>query len=268
MVDKIIQMVLEIGIGLLLGLLLAGWFAYWLSRRAPQSIGEETMISTVQKATLSEYPVAQQLRHALYDCEQQQKQCGEQLQVYWLQQLALVNEVANVNHVEVKGKPLFFAYRNQINQENYFYYERDIKQKVLPNRLSETKALLEQYQQKIELLWTQYCFFEQLVASHQQNLDRLAGKEESQQWQQKVAAHQARLQQEKVLTEAEQKAIYSELLLEQIQEEVDYQEEYVQQYHLLLQQQNTALPTEAKQRLKIEIETLIEQLENKDPRNF
>lgn len=266
--NQIIQMLSEIGVGLLLGMLLVGWFVYWLGRRVSVSDRTEAAISLETKTAISEYPVAQQLRHALYDCEQQSKQCADQLQVYWQQQLILVNEVANVSHVEVKGKPLFFAYHNRINQENYFYYERDIKQKVLSDRLSETKVLLEQYQQKIELLWTQYCFFEQLIKSHQQNLDRLAGKEEAQQWQQKIEAHRVLLEQEKVLTEAEKKAIYNKLLLQQIQEEVDYQEEYVRQYHLLLQQQNTALPIEAKQRLKIEIETLIEQLENKDPQHF
>jgi hypothetical protein len=258
---------MEIIIGIVIGIIVAMGVGYWSVKKNEVllPIGEE--VDAVAEWKTLVYPVRQQLSNALFDCEQELKQCKQQLLRCWENQLDLIAGVGNVSHIEVKGKPLFFEYNNTLNGERFFYYDRDLSPSMTLEERLEIKTLLEQYQTRIELLQTQQQLFESLIESHQQNLETIENPEKINLTTAKLEKHQQYLHQQNTVNEVEERAIYNEILLEQIAEEVQYQIDMVEQYNDLNANYTEDAPlSKDKIDFRTKIEAIITRVEDKHPK--
>lgn len=261
---------MEVIIGIIFGMVVATGVGYWSMRRtnSPSVATLEPAVEEQDWKQLS-YPVQQQLRHAIFECEQELKKCNNELEICYKNQLDLAEEVGKVSYIEVKGKPLFFEYNNSLTGEHRFYYERDLKKIITNEVITTTKKLLEQYQTQVDLLEIQQQLFKNLISSHQQNLEQIEQPEKISPITEKLKKHQDYLKQQTTATNTvEQQAIYNQLLLEQIAEEVQYQVDYIEQYRQLKEAHDstTSGQEEAAPSFKIKLEEMMEQIEAKHPK--
>jgi hypothetical protein len=256
---------MEIIIGCVLGTLFSAGFVALLhqSRNQKEAILEEEEAEEVWKS--QQIPLEKKLRDAIYDCERQLKQCTQEIDTACKQQLDLIKDVGKVSYMEIKNKALFFKYHNPISNEQQFYYTKDIHKNLAPDILERTRQLAEQYQQHIDLLSTQQEIFKQLLHTHQENLARLSGITEQQGQLGKINSHQEKLAHLKGEQQLEEKAIYGELLLKDIAEELDHQEECMRQYMELSDTYQRPLNQVLDENYQQKLEQLLAQLELEDP---
>ncbi|MGH1337504.1 MAG: hypothetical protein ACRBFS_15380 [Aureispira sp.] len=255
----------EIIIGSVIGTLISILSWVWITKKNIQQqavIEEEALEEGLKEKRL---PLEKKLRDAIYEEERQLKKCEQEINEACQQLLDLIQDVGKKSHMEVAGKPLFFAYYNPISKEKYFYYSRDLQKDLSPEVLEQTGQLAKQYQQHIDLLCTQQEIFKQLLTSHQENLARLAGIQEQEgQWN-KINNHQEKLAQLKGEQQLEEQAIYSQLLLEGIAEELEHQEECMRQYIDLSNTYQRPLDQVLDENYQQELQHLLTQLELEDP---
>ncbi len=256
---------MEIIIGCVVGTLVSMALGIWATKK--KNGQQESLLAELPESTVETYtiPLDKQLRDAVYDCERHLQRCEQDMDTACRQQLDLIEGVGKRSHVEVANKPLFFAYENPISKEKHFYYTRDLHQDIAPEVLERTAALAQQYQQHIDLLATQQTIFKQLILSHQENLDRLAGFAQQKGQLGKINTHQEKLAQLKGQQQAEEQAIYDELLLGEIAEEVTHQEECFRQYIQLSSTYQRPLDQVIDEKYQLELNELLIQLEVKDP---
>lgn len=255
---------MEVIIGIIFGMVVATGVGYWSVKKTNNTPTDELEPAPAEDWKTLSYPLQQQLRHAIFECEQELRKCSNELQLCYQNQLELVQEVGSVSYVEVKDKPLFFEYSNSVTNERCFYYERDLKKEVTDDLKTATKKLLGQYQNRIDLLETQQQLFEKLIVSHQENLECIEQPEKINPTIEKLNKHKDYLKQQTNTTnEVEKQAIYNQLLLEQIAEEVQYQVDCVEQYNKL---KDTYESTSNNSGFKIELEQMMKQVEAKDPK--
>lgn len=261
----------------LFGGLLAGgiifliFIAYRIRLEQQLELSENIDINVSEEAekiveTLS-IPLEKKLRDAIYDCKQNIIACDKQMTKLCQQQLDLLQDIGKVSHVEVKNKPRFFKFRHPITQQQHFYYERDLNKTIPPDRLERTQQLATQYDNEIGLILTQKELFNRLIDSHQENLDRLNGIKKNDPQGLKIAEHEAQLQQSTTDNVIEKEAIYNQLLLTNIQEELEHQDECLKQYQDLQKKYQIPSLDQHDPDFKIAIQALIEKLELEDPDN-
>ncbi len=256
-------MELEIIAGVIVGIIASFVLGVWATRKnTVQAAVEPTALSATTESTV---PIQKRLREANYECERQQLQCNNQIDLLCQQLLDLLQDVGRVSHVAVEGKPLFFAYHHPLTGERRYYYERDLSSQIAPNALEQTRQLAQQYQQHLNALLTQRTIFEQLIHSHQENLNRLTGVSQQTTQAQKIADHRAALSDLKEKDRTEEGAIYNQLLLQEIEEEVDYQEECLRQYIDLAQTYQNPLDQHLDTEYQYHLEELLQRLESEDP---
>lgn len=257
---------MEIIIGCVVGTLvsLASWA--WVAKKGSQT--KENLLATEELEEASQeqrVPLEKKLRDAIYDAERQLKSCEQEIDNACCQQLDLIKDIGNKSHVEVANKPLFFAYYNPISKEQRFYYTRDLHRDLSPEVLERTSQLAKQYQQHIDLLSTQRAIFQQLLVSHQENLARLSGIAEKEGQLGKINSHQGKLAKLKGEQKIEEQAIYGQLLLEGIADELDHQEECMRQYIQLSDTYQRPLDQVLDEHYQQELNHLLTQLELEDP---
>jgi hypothetical protein len=206
-------------------------------------------------------PLDKQLRNSIYECEQNIKTCKSQIEDICNEQLDLLKDVGKISHVEVKNKPLFFEFYNPTNGQRFFYYERDISKKIDPEVLASTQKIAQKYTQQIDLLSTQQELFKKMITSNLENLDRIKGIKREKPQSEKIRIHEKKLTQLHANNSLEQKAIYNELILNDIQDELAHQEECLRQYSELNQKYSNPFDENLGKKYKIEILEIIQQLE-------
>jgi hypothetical protein len=264
---------MEIIIGCVVGTLVSMALGVWVTKKKDQVLPntenrlQQEPALLERASTPSQLPLEKKLRDAIFDCEQHLKRCQQAIHTACCQQLDLVEGVGKKSYVEVAGKPLFLAFFNPISKEKHFYYERDLHKDLSPEVLERTSQLAQQYQQHIDLLCTQQEIFEQLLHSHQENLTRLSGLQDQEGQLGKINDHQEKLAALQGQQELEEKAIYEELLLESIAEELTHQEECMRQYIALSDTYQRPLDQSIDQKYQEQLKKLLTQLELEDPLN-
>ena len=251
------EIIAGVGFGIFIAFIL-GWWAMYKSNGVLPTLEEAA--STIDTTV----PLQKRLRDAIYDCERQQQQCNTQIDHLCKELLDLLQDVGRVSYVGVKGKPLFFDYQHPLTGERRYYYERDLSKQIDPSVLERTRKVAQQYQQHLDALLTQRAIFEQLIRSHQENLDRINGVQQQGKQAEKLAQHQEKLAQLKN-DPKEEKAIYNQLLLNEIEEEVNYQEECMRQYIDLSQTYQRPIDQPLDAQYQTQLQQLLHQLESEDP---
>lgn len=254
---------MEIIAGIVAGTIASIVLGVWASRKNTSVETDEP--SAPPPTTTAVVPLEKRLRDAIYDCERQMVQCNNQIDTVCRQLLELLKDVGRVSYVAVKDKPLFFEYHHPLTDERRYYYERDLSQNIPAAVLEQTRQLAKQYQQHLDTLLTQRIIFEQLINSHKENLDRLSGVEQQGAQAQKIARLQEKLAILKGNDPTEERAIYNQLLLGEIEEEVQYQEACMRQYIELAQTYQRPIDQPLDLQYQKQLQQLLHQLESEDP---
>lgn len=212
-----------------------------------------------------ERSLEQKLRNAIYECERNINICRDELQRLYQQQIELLNGIGRVSHIFVENKPAAFVVINSVTNEKRYYYQRDLIPNLDEKMYQQTLALVQQYQNHIELYIKKIEVCQRLRISHQENMERLTGiHEQNEQWR-RIREHQERLAaSDDTYQRLEKDAILNQLKLEEIGEEVDFQEECLRQYTILNSQYSLSAEDLVPEQLQQELKQLLEKLEEKD----
>lgn len=252
--------------GLVVGTIISIAGGFWFARREiarhHNVIAEAQEQEAIERKTV---PLEKRLRDAIYDCERNLKSCKNQINEICKNQLDLLKDVGKKSHIEVANKPLFFEYFNPISKQRHFYYQKDLAKNIAPEILENTKKIAKKYSDHIQLVITQQKLFEKLILSHKENLDRIYGVKNQNNQAKKVSLHNDKLTTLERNNAVEERAIYNELLIEDITEELDHQEECFRQYIALNQKYGSQPEKHIKEQFNTELKIIIQQLETKDP---
>ena len=213
-------------------------------------------------------PLEKKLRNSIYDCEQNIIACKRQIKFICDEQLDLLKDVGKISHIAIKDKPLFFEFHNPVSGERHFYFERDLSKDIAPEVLENARQIAIKYSKQIELLTTQQDLFEKLIISHKENLERINGVKNEGKQSQKNMLHKEKLSELDQNTTIEEKAIYNQLLISGIAEELEHQEECMRQYIELNEKYDKPHEEKLEEKFKIGIKEIIKQLEIEDPGNI
>jgi len=254
-------------IGIMVGTVLAVMGGVWLTQKNEhafiESLENEEQKTNLEKQT---YPLEQKLRNAIYNCERDAKKCADKINEICGYQLDLLEDIGEISHVEVKNKPLFVEFYNPMTKQRHFYYQRDLFQHIEATVLEKTKKIANKYKEEIDLLNTQRQFFIELIDSHKENLNRLGNIENEDSQLSKINLHQEKLSELNSTNKIEENAIYNELLINEINEELAHQEECMRQYIALHKKYEQPSDEKVEEKYKLEIEKIISQLEAKNPK--
>ena len=251
---------------ILMGLMVGGsGLMFWQWRRTPTPA--HTTLDTPMPPQIAESPLELKLRNAIYECEQQALDCENEIQQLCQYQLELLRNVGKPSFMEIADKALFFKYANPLRNDARYYYMRDLDEQANPDILEQTRQILENYNVHITLFYSKWALFQKLLASHRQNLDRLAGLDNLNDLWHQLQEHRERLAQldNKRQIDLDTKQLQQAELVARIEDEVNFQEECFNQYVALNNAYNTATELSVYQTFRIEIEQLIGKLEDKDP---
>lgn len=258
---------IEIFLGIIVGTVASIAVGVWTTKRQT-SLHEETILEE-QTANLEEYtiPLEKKLRDAIYDCERNINACKNQINAICKDQLDLLHDVGKKSYVEVNNKALFFEYYNPVTQDRHFYYQRDLSQNMTPDVLKKTQKIVQKYEMHISLILTQQALFEKLIVSHKENLNRISGVKKQNTQVKKVSLHQDKLATLEGENKLEERAIYNELIINDIREELEHQEECLRQYIELNYQYENPSDQNVEKKFEQQIKIIISQLEKEDPIN-
>lgn len=258
---------MEIFIGLIIGTITSIAVGVWVTKKQ-NTLHEETILeeSTSLEGDKRIF-LEKKLRDAIYDCERNVATCKNQINTICKDQLDLLEEVGKKSYVEVKNKALFFEYYNPTTLDRHFYYDRDLSKAMAPDVLENTKKIIQKYNKHISLILTQQELFEKLIISHKENLDRISGVKNQNNQVKKVSLHQSKLAELDGENKLEEQAIYNELMVNDIREELEHQEECLRQYIQLNQKYENPFDQDVEKKFEDQIKIIISQLEKEDPLN-
>jgi hypothetical protein len=258
---------MEILLGLILGTIASIAVGVWATKKQ----------TTLQEGTVLDEPtfseeegedtvfLEKKLRDAIYDCERNVSTCKNQINSICNDQLDLLQDVGKKSYVEVKNKALFFDYYNPTTLDRHFYYQRDLSKTMASDVLENTKKIIQKYKTRISLLITQQDLFEKLIISHKENLNRISGVKNQNAQVKKVSLHESKLAELEGENKLEEQAIYNELIVNDIREELEHQEECLRQYIELNQQYENPFDQNVEKKFEHQIKIIISQLEKDDP---
>lgn len=226
---------------------------------------EESETRITDTTLLLDLPIEKKLRNALYECERNENQCNSEIDHITDMQLDLLKGVGKASYVEVKDKPAFFIWVHPIKNEKRFYYVRDLYPNIEPEILTDTQRVLELYNEHLDLYMAKIEMFSRLIASHQENLNRILGIQQQHEQLEKLKKHKNNIFQIEENTELEAKALKNVALLEDIERELTYQAECLEQYAKLTSELDQPLDKNIDKQLKFKIDTIISKLEEEDP---
>jgi len=152
-----------------------------------------------------------------------------------------------------------------VTNDRHYYYDRDLSKTIDPTVLENTKKIAGKYTNHIELLLSQKELFEKLILSHKENLDRINGVKKQNTQVDKINFHKDKISERNQNNKIEEEAIYNELLITGISEELDHQEECLRQYIELNEKYENPFDEKVEEKYKIQIKEIIQQLEEEDP---
>lgn len=256
-------------IGAVAGTILSVVSGVWLIQKQQQWKEDEIKQEEEEniKTVVTDIPVKKKLLDAIFNCEQNINACKNQINAICKDQLDLLQDVGTISHVEVKDKPLFFEFYNPIDDARHYYYTRDLSNDIDSEVLANSQKIATKYAKHIDLLMTQKELFERLIESHKENLDRVNGVQNQGKQVLKLNKHKNKLSKLGEDSKIEEQAIYNDLIIEGINEELDHQEECLRQYIQLNQKYDNPFDEQIEEKFKVEIQEIINQLENEDPNN-
>lgn len=251
--------------GAVAGTILFAVFGGWLYKKQQDwdltPVGSEDAVVDNGLENRELQILTKKLRDAIFDCERSVAECEKQIDNICANQLHLLEEVGKISFVEVKDKPLFFEFKNPISGVRHFYYMRDLNTQIAADVLEKTQRIAQKYGKQIELMVTQKAFFERLIVSHKENLDRVLGVNKIGGQMEKVLLHKEKLSSLNENNKLEEKAIYNELIIKDINSELEHQEECMRQYISLNEKYENPEDGGVDEKIKVEIEEIIKQLE-------
>jgi hypothetical protein len=258
---------IEIILGFVIGTVASIFVGVWATKKQAALQGKKDTI--LEESTISvednTVPLEKRLRDTIYDCERSIVACKDQINSICKDQLDLLQDVGKKSYVEVKNKALFFEYYNPITLDRHFYYDRDLSKTMVPDVLENTKKIIQKYNDHISLTITQQTLFEKLIISHKENLERISGVKNQNAQVKKVSLHQSKLAELNGENKLEEQAIYNELMINDISEELEHQEECLRQYIELNQKYENPFAPDVEKKFEHQIKIIISQLEKEDP---
>lgn len=253
-------------IALVLGLIFGAGLIAWLvlrsspaARMMPEGTGARFDSSA---PVITGSPIEQKLRNTIYEVEQQLLACEDEIEELCTFQQELLRDVGKPSFMLIADKPLFFHFANPLRKEDRYYYERDLNTDLGEEELQRRKTALDNYQVHVELYRSKWTFFQTLLRSHRQNLQRLEAIDEKKYQERRRKASEQRRQD--VELKMDITAIHSSEILKIIDDELDYQEECLRQYSALEAQTNDQNDLQAYQAQKTKIDSIIAHIEEKD----
>lgn len=252
---------MEIFIGLIIGTIASIAVGVWATKKQTP-LQEETVLDAPSFSEKDDTIfLEKKLRDAIYDCERNVSACKDQINTICQDQLDLLKEVGKKSYVEVKNKPLFFEYYNPTTLERHFYYQRDLSPKMALDILDSTKKIIQKYSNHISLITTQQELFKQLIISHKENIDRISGVKDQNIQVKKVSLHKNKLAELEGKNKLEEQAIYNQLMVNDIREELEHQEECLRQYIELNKKYENPFEQDVEKKFEQQIKIIIDQLE-------
>lgn len=268
-------MITEIILGALIGTGLLAGLGYWYNQRLKASGAidmsyreeeEEEESGPITNTTLLlDLPIEKKLRNALFECERGESECLKEIDTIFEMQLDLLKGLGKASHVEVKDKPAFFIVFHPIRNEKRFYYSRDIYQDIEPQILTDTQRVLTVYDEHIDLYLAKVEMFRRLINSHQENLNRIHGIQEQHEQLEKLKRHKKNISKIEENVDLEAKALKNQALLEDIERELTYQSECLEQYAKISTEFDQSLNKNIDISFKYKIQDIINKLEEEDP---
>lgn len=256
---------MEIFLGLIIGTITSIAIGVWVTKKQSLLQEEAILDDLVVSEGESTIFLEKKLRDAIYDCERNVSTCKNKINTICKDQLDLLQDVGKKSYVAVKDKALFFEYYNPTTLDRHFYYERDLSKEIAADVLENTKKIIQKYNKHISLIITQQELFEKLILSHKENLDRISGVKNQNTQVKKVSLHQSKLAELDGENKLEEQAIYNELMVNDIREELEHQEECLRQYIELNQKYENPIDQNLEKKLEHQIKIIISQLEKEDP---
>ena len=257
--------------GLIIGAIIGGGLltvlALWHTKNqiANQDIIDEDMEQdTIMKTLLLDLPVEKKLRNAQFESERGEKKCIEEINKIIEMQLDLLEGIGNPTFVHLKDKPAFFILHNPISNEKRYYYTRDLNEEIDPAILTDTQRVLLLYNEHLDLFMAKVELFRRLQASHLENLNKINGIHKQNEQLKKIKKHKGKIAELEDRTDIEVNALKNESILEDIERELEYQAQCLQQYSLLTEKYDQPLNRHIHKDLKGEIKNLIDKIEDED----
>ena len=188
---------------------------------------------TLNKTFVLDLPVEKKLRNAIFECESNEMKCREEIQKIIDLQLDLLEGVCKISHISFKDKPAYFIIENPLKKENKYFYVSDLNQNIDSNILTETQNLLLRYKDQIDFLYSKIIFFQNLIETHQSNLNKIHGIHKQHEQLAKLKRHKGKIDDYEFNTPFEVNALKNETVFEEISRELEFQEEFLKEYNNL-----------------------------------
>lgn len=258
--------------GLIIGAILGGGiltaFGIWYTRNqiADQEIlDEEEEQLTIHKTLLLDLPIEKKLQNALYESERGAAKCAEEIKHIIEMQLDLLEGIGKPTYVHLREKPAFFILINPLTNEKRYYYNRDLNPEIDSAILTDTQRVLLLYNEHIDLLMAKIELFRRLQKSHLENLNRINGIHKQNEQLLKLKKHKGKIAAMEERTDIEVSALKNEALLEDIERELEFQSQCLEQYSELSEKYNQPTDKHIDKDFKHKIQGLIDSLEDEDP---
>ena len=253
---------------LLIGIILGGGllavlaFLYTKQQIQHQDILDDNMqTESIYRTLFLDLPIEKKLRNALFETQRSEAKCAEEISRIIELQIELLNGVGKPSYLLLKDKAAFFIIHNPISEEKRYYYNRDLNEDIEPTILTETQRVLILYNEHIELIYAKYILFKKLSASHLQNLQKIDGIQKQHEQLQKIKKHKGKIAELENRTDFEVNALKNEALLEDIERELEYQNQNLEQFSRLSAKMERPFDSEVDQSYKNEINNLISKIE-------
>jgi hypothetical protein len=188
---------------------------------------------TLNKAFILDLPVEKKLRNAIFECENNEMKCREEIQKIIDLQLDLLEGICKISHIHIKEKAAYFIIGDPVKNVNKYFYNSDLNLNIDSNILTETQNLLLRYKEQIEFLYSKIIFFQKLIETHQNNLNRIHGIHKQNEQLAKIKRHKGKIDDYELDTQFEVNALKNETVLEEIGRELEFQEEFLKEYNQL-----------------------------------
>lgn len=170
------------------------------------------------------------LRDLIFDCTENSKKCKIEISSIISSQKEILEDICSPSYIDIKGKPCFFSLSNPLEENNIYYYNKNLTDPHNETINNKTLELLNKYEKRKGILVQQIKMFEDLIKQHNDNLNRLNNIQKGDSLMLKLKKHEEKLSENNSINNIEKEAIYNKLVLQEIDDELDYQAECLKQY--------------------------------------
>jgi hypothetical protein len=224
-------------------------------------------VSIENKPFLLDLPLEKKLQNALFECERNLTKCREEISDIIVQQLDLIDEICKPTYVHLRDKPIYFVIDNPVTKEKKYYYSRDINLEIDHSLVTETQKLLLTYEEHIEILKSKISLFEKLKKSHLENLNKIQGIFNQHKQSLKISKHKNKIEELDGKIDMEVNALKNEAVLEDIERELEFQNQCMEQLNELNDKYNFKEDNTQKNNLKDRLKKLEEKIDHENGQN-